>query len=294
MSRVNRAIELLAAGEVIYYTGAGELTYENGLEQASTWADFLMVDFEHHAFDVVGLTAFMRGLVDGGPLPSGHRTPTVIATLPSNCRTVEEVQANAWQIRQVLTAGVHGVLHTHARRADAVRAFVEHCRYPFQTIGVGEGLGRGERGSGGQQRPAGIWGVGVEEYLRVADPWPLNPDGELLLGLKMEDRDAVANACEIAGVPGIAFAEWGPGDMGMAYGYRDAHDPPYPPEMDAARRTIKAACDDAGLAFLSSWNDPNQTTEDNVRYLLSDGVRIISGGSEEAARIGRSITGVSG
>jgi 4-hydroxy-2-oxoheptanedioate aldolase len=287
MARVNRAIELLVRGEVIYYTGAGELSYENGLAQAATWADFLMVDFEHHAFDPVGLTAFMRGLVDGGPLPGGHCTPAVIATLPSNCRTVAEVEANAWQIRQVLTAGVHGVLHTHARRADAVRAFVEHCRYPFRS---GDGLGEGQRGSGGQQRSAEIWGVSVEEYLQLADPWPLNPEGELLLGLKMEDRQAVANAREIAAVPGIAFAEWGPGDMGMAYGYADAHDPPYPPEMDAARRTIKAACDAFGLAFLCSWNDPNQTVEQNVRTLLADGVRIISGGGEETARIGRSIT----
>jgi 4-hydroxy-2-oxoheptanedioate aldolase len=290
MARVNRAIELLARDEVLYYTSPGELSYENGRAQASTWADFLMVDFEHHAFDPVGLTAFMRGLVDGGPLPDGFRTPTVIATLPSNCRSAEEVRANAWQIRQVLSAGVHGILHTHARSADAVRAFVEHCRYPFQTCGVGEGLGRGERGSGGQQRPAEIWGVDVHDYLQIADPWPLNPEGELLLGLKMEDRQAVANAREIASVPGIAFAEWGPGDMGMAYGYLDAHDPPYPPEMDAARRTIKAACDAAGLAFLCSWNDPNRTTEENIRHLLADGVRIISGAGEEAARIGRAIS----
>lgn len=291
MARINRAIELLARGEVLYYTSPGELTYENGRAQAATWADFLLVDFEHYAFDVVGLTAFMRGLVDGGPLPDGFRTPTVIATLPANCRTRAEVEANAWQIRQVLSAGVHGVLHTHAHSPEAVRAFVEHCRYPFQTTGVGEGLERGERGSGGQARPAEIWGVEVHGYLRIADPWPLNPEGELLLGLKMEDRQAVANARAIASVPGIAFAEWGPGDMGMAYGYLDAHDPPYPPELDAARRTIKAACDAAGLAFLCSWNDPNRTTEENIRTLLADGVRIISGAGEEAARIGRAITG---
>ena len=27
-----------------------------------------------------------------------------------------------------------------------------------------------------------------EEYVQKADPWPLNPDGELFLGLKIEDR----------------------------------------------------------------------------------------------------------
>ena len=53
--RINRCIELLEQGEYLYYTGAGPLTYENGKKQAKTWADFLMVDYEHSPFDVVGL-----------------------------------------------------------------------------------------------------------------------------------------------------------------------------------------------------------------------------------------------
>jgi 4-hydroxy-2-oxoheptanedioate aldolase len=125
--------------------------------------------------------------------------------------------------------------------------------------------------------------------MRLADPWPLNPDGELLLGVKIEDRECLANAEEVAAVPGLAFAEWGPGDMGISFGYPDAHDPPYPPELESARQTVKAACDAAGIAFLSSWHDPNQTVEQNIRYLLDWGVRIISPGpdGEEWARVGR-------
>jgi 4-hydroxy-2-oxoheptanedioate aldolase len=299
MPRINRAIDLLARGEVIYYTNPGELSEENGRRQAATWADILLVDFEHHAFDVVGLTAFMRGLVAGGPTADGYRTPTVIATLPSNCRTVEEVRANAWQVRQVLSAGVHGVLHTHARRADAVAAFVAETRYsgiapepsPGSRFPVPEQRFPPQRGAGGQQRPAEIWGVSPVEYMRLADPWPLNPDGELLLGVKIEDRECLANADAVAAVPGLAFAEWGPGDMGISFGYPDAHDPPYPPELESARQTVKAACDAAGIAFLSSWHDPNQTVEQNIRYLLDWGVRIISPGpdGEEWARVGRGI-----
>ena len=212
--RINRVIELIEAGEPVYYTGTGELTYENGLKQVSTWADFLITDFEHYAFDVAGLTAFMKGLVDGGPTKAGHRTPTVISTLPSNCRTIEEVRANAWQIRQVLSAGVHGILHTHARQAEAVRAFIEECRYPFHKEGR-QGLGEGQRGAGGQGRPAEIWGVTAQEYTKIADPWPLNPDGELFLGLKLENQESAANSDAICRVPGLAFVEWGPGDMGM-------------------------------------------------------------------------------
>jgi 4-hydroxy-2-oxoheptanedioate aldolase len=287
MPRLNRAIALLESGRALYYTAPGELTYDNGRAQAGTWADFLLVEFEHGPFDIVGLWSFMRGLVDGGPTADGFRAPTVLATLPANCRTPEEVFANAWQCRQVLACGVHGVVHTHVRQAAAARVFVESCRYAFQRVGVGAMLGEGQRGSGGQERAAEIWGVTTTEYLRLADPWPLNPEGELLLGIKLEDREAVANARVIAGIPGIAFAEWGPGDMGMAYGYPEAHDPPYPAELEAARQEIKAACDAAGLAFLSSWNDASHTAEENVTFLLDWGARIISGGGEEYASVGR-------
>jgi 4-hydroxy-2-oxoheptanedioate aldolase len=286
---INRVIDLFEAGEPAYYTGTGELTYENGIKQASTWADFMITDFEHHAFDILGLTAFMKGLVDGGPTKSGHRTPTVISTLPSNCRTVAEMRANAWQVRQVLSAGVHGILHTHARQADAVRAFIEECRYPFHKNGR-EGLGEGQRGAGGQGRPAEIWGISPQCYTEIADPWPLNPEGELLLGLKLENQESMVNADAICRVPGLGFAEWGPGDMGMSFGNPDAHDPPYPEDMDRARLMIKDACDANGVKFLSSWNDPNKSHEENIQTLLDWGVAIISGGGEEKAQAGRKMT----
>ncbi len=289
-TRVNRCIELLEAGEMLFYTSVTDLTYENGKAQSGTWADFLLVDFEHGPFETAGLLKFMRGLLDAGPAPSGHATPTVLTTLPSNCRTLEEVRANAWQIRQVLSCGVHGVLHTHARQADAVRAFVEECRYPFHTEGLGGGLGQGQRGAGGQRIPAEIWGVDPVTYTRIADPWPLNPKGELLLGLKLEDKECVANAANICKTPGIAFAEWGPGDMGMSFGYYDAHDPPYTQDLDQARSIIKKACDENGIFFLSSWNDPNRSFEDNLQTLLDMGVRM-TGAGEEQASIGRRITG---
>lgn len=286
MKRINRCIDLLAAGHPIYYTEAGPLTYEQGRAQARTWADFLVVDFERDPFDVEGLAAFMRGIVDGGPTPDGYRMATVIATLPSNCRTRAEVEANAWQIRHVLSAGVHGILHTHAHQSDAARAFVESCRFPFHAQGLESGLGRGQRGSGGQVRPAELWGISPVEYTQRAEPWPLNSDGELLLGVKIEDRDCLEQAPATAAVPGLAFAEWGPGDMGMSYGYPDAHDPPYPKELEQARHRVKAACDEAGLYFLSAWNDSGMNDEQRLRLLFDWGAMVIAGASAEMKAVG--------
>jgi 4-hydroxy-2-oxoheptanedioate aldolase len=251
----------------------------------------LLIDFEHHPFDTVGLTAYMRGLKDGGPTASGHLTPTVVCTLPSNAISPEEVRYNAWQARHVLTAGVHGILHTHTRSAESVKAFVQITRYPFQTLGR-EVIGEGLRGAGGQVPANTIWGVSTADYARLADPWPLNPNGELLLGLKIEDRHCLPNVEAIAAVPGIGFAEWGPGDMGMSFGHDDAHDPPYPQDMNDARDKIKAALDKQGIAFYSSWADPSLTMEQRIDFSLDVlGVRMMGAPNKAWADYGRKRTG---
>lgn len=283
-ARINKAIELLEQGQPIYYTGVHDLSHAGGRAAAQTWADYLMVELEHGAFDMAALDAFMAGLVEGGPTSSGHRTPAVIVTLPTDGTDEHVMRANAWMVKQVLARGVHGVLLCHAETPGAVRAFVEAARYPFQTAGVGSGLEVGRRGSGGQGHAAAVWGITPDEYLQRADVWPLNPRGEILLGLKIENRRAL-EACEASTrVPGIAFAEWGPGDMGMSFGHRDAHDPPYPPEMEAARARVQAACDVAGLYFL------NMVRPGDVVAQIDAGVRIGSA-TAEAAAIGRKHTG---
>jgi 4-hydroxy-2-oxoheptanedioate aldolase len=271
--RTNKAIELLAQGQPIYYTGVEDRSYDGGRVMARTWADYITYEMEHGPFDISRLLEFMRGLVDGGPTASSHRTPTVIVTLPATGINEQVFRANAWMVSQVLAAGVHGILLCHAESPAAVEAFVESTRFRFKG---------GRRGSGGQGQAAAIWGMPVGDYLRVADPWPLNPEGELLLGLKIENTRALANADAVAAVPGIAFAEWGPGDMGMSLGFPDAHDPPYPPEMLAARGKVLAACKDNKLAFLE------MVTPDNVIGQIADGVMIGAGRqAQAAAEIGR-------
>lgn len=286
MPRVNRTIELLEQGQPVYYTGPSERGYEGGVKAAKTWADYICYDVEHHALDIRELSEYMRGLADAGPTRSGHRTPAVIVTLPFNGASAAEVDANAWIIKQVLATGVHGLMMVHAEDPAAVRAFVKHARYPFNRAAVGEGLEEGRRGGGGQALAAAIWGVPVREYLDIADPWPLNPRGELFLGLKIENKRALARCEESLTVPGIAFAEWGPGDMGMSLGFPDNHDEPYPPEMIAARTRVMNACKANNLFFLNSLH-PNDVIEK-----IKEGVMVgASGrGGQEAAEIGRRYT----
>ena len=282
--RVNRALELLADDQPIYYDhldALGRGGYEAGRAAASTWADYLAYDAEHAPFAPGELREFMRGLVEAGPTRSGHRTPAVIVSLPIDGSSEAVVRANAWIVRQTLAAGVHGLLLCHAETPEAVRAFVEATRYPYQKAGVGAGLGVGRRGSGGQAHGAAIWGLSVAEYMRRADAWPLNPEGELLLGLKIENVRALANVEASVAVPGISFAEWGPGDMGLSMGHPTQHDPPYPPDMLAARARVLAACRAARIAFL------DQVTPTNVIERIAEGVRIGAGAGPETAETGR-------
>jgi 4-hydroxy-2-oxoheptanedioate aldolase len=285
--RVNRCIELLEAGQPIYYVGAHTghvLTYEQGKHDAATWADYINVGMEHGAFDMAGLEAYMRGLVDGGPTTSGHRTPTVIVEVPVDGSNEAVIRYNAWQFRQILARGVHGILLCQAESADAVRAFVESCRYPINKLGVGRGVGVGKRGRGSESGAAPVWGLGLETYMDYADPWPLNPHGELLLGVKIESPEGVSNVEQILSVPGLGFAEMGPGDLGLCLGYKQVPRDPYPPEMQEARERVLQTCTAHGIAFLES------CTPENVTRKIDEGVRVIAGQREDTAKVGRAYT----
>jgi 4-hydroxy-2-oxoheptanedioate aldolase len=308
--RINRAIELLSGDQAIYYVGPHSghvLTYAQGKDDAGTWADYINVGMEHGCFDMTGLAEYMRGLVDAGPTRSGHRTPTVIVEAPVNGISADHVRFNAWQFRQILGRGVHGILLCQAENADATRAFIESCRYPHHAqatdpaipsalarmrgaSGGTEGstlpngkllLGIGTRGRGSETTAAPIWGLSQPDYMRHCDPWPLNPDGELLLGVKLESPEGIANCEAICAVPGLGFAEMGPGDLGLSLGYTTLQRDPYPPEMQEARDRVLAACKKNRIAFLEGG------TPANIIQRLDDGVRVIADHNEDSARLGR-------
>jgi 4-hydroxy-2-oxoheptanedioate aldolase len=280
---INRAIELLKADQAIYYDGPHTghvLTYDQGRADAKTWADYINVGMEHGAFDMTGLEEYMRGLLDGGPTKSGHLTPTVIVEAPVNGIDGPNVAFNAWQFRQILARGVHGILLCQAETADAVREFVRACRFPHHKVGTDK-LGGGTRGRGSEPTAAPVWGLDQQEYFARAEPWPLNLNGELLLGVKIESPAGVEHCDEILAVPGLGFAELGPGDLGLALGYTSLQRRPYPAEMERARSKIFAACKKNKLAFLEG------ATPDKIAASLDEGVRVISGHNPETAKVGR-------
>jgi 4-hydroxy-2-oxoheptanedioate aldolase len=281
--RINKCIELLESGQPIYYDDAYG-GYEEGKAMAQTWADYIIYNMEHNPLDFGLLRAFMQGLVDGGPTPSGHRTPTVIAIVPVLGIDEDTFMGGSWMIQQVLAQGVHGVHLVRARDPEAVKRFVQAARYPIhkQAIDI---VGEGLRGFGSHKFAAKIWGVSDEEYLKKADVWPLNPEGEIMLGIKIEDRHALENAAQSLMVPGIAFAEHGPRDMGLSYGYLEGRaDPPVPAEVDSAGAIVLRLCKKFKIAFLDN------VLADNVERQIDRGVMVGAGRQQDAAEMGRRYT----
>ena len=286
-NRINRAIELLEQDQPIYYFGGHTghvLTRDQGETDAKIWADYINVGMEHGAFNMHGLDEYMRGLIDGGPTNSGHRTPPVIVEPPVDGSSEQTVRFNAWQFRQILARGVHGILLCMAETPDAVRAFVESCRYPPNMIGEGRGLAAGTRGVGSEPSAAHVWGLDNAEYIRRADPWPLNPEGELLLGIKIESARGVHTIEQMLSVPGIGYAEMGPGDLHMSYRIPRPEGAYTDPRIIEARDRVEAACEANGVRFLEG------ATPDNIQQVIDDGARVISGQRLDTAEVGRAHT----
>lgn len=284
--RINKCIELFEAGQPVYYkytkTTGG---YEEGLKMAKTWADYIVYDMEHRPLDFSRLKDFMTGLVDGGPTLSGHRTPTVIVVLPVLGTDEVSFMGGSWMVQQALATGVHGIHLPRARDPQAVKRYVQAARYPVhkQAIDI---VGEGLRGWGSHKFAAWVWGIDPEEYLKKADVWPLNPEGELMLGVKIEDPLALKNAGETLHIPGLAFAEHGPRDFGFSLGFLEGRaDPPVPEGVSKAGDIVLELCRKNGLQFLDN------VLPDNVKKRVDKGVMIGAGSNQEAAEVGRIYTG---
>lgn len=281
-TRINKIIELWESGQPVYYQQVTAGGYEQGLAHAQTAADYITYNLEHYGADITQLREYMRGLVDGGPTRSGHRTPAVIVVSPAVGWTANQMEANQWMMQNIINAGAHGILLPHAVDPAAVRLLIEAIRYPFAPPAAGLGLGM--QGSGSEGYAANIWGINANEYRQKADVWPLNPNGEILIGVKIETMHGAARAREIVNVPGLAFAEWGPGDQAMFLGGHLGLGQPAPnnhPRLAELRETVFSAIRDANKYFLNSCG------VNDVVAMIDEGVMICTGGTTEAANIGR-------
>jgi len=224
--------------------------------------DGVVFEMEHLPYDVRGLVDGLQYLLDRRQIAtSGSLAPAVtpLARIPANGG-----EMNQWQAKQVLDQGVYGVLWPHINTVAEARNAVVACRYArppgspyFEPGGI-----RGD----GPVRAAAYWGMTPEEYCSRADVWPLNPQGEIFVGILCETERGIKNLRSILKeVPGIAAVLIGKADLAQDLGQPRQYKHP----------SVAAAIDQA-LAICQEFKVPcglPGVESDDVEPLLEKGFR---------------------
>jgi 4-hydroxy-2-oxoheptanedioate aldolase len=269
--------------------------YAEGKRMAQTYCDAINYEMENGCLDFANLRNFMQGLVDGGPTPSGHRTPMVFVTLPAPGFDAAAMRANAWQIQQSLAAGAHGVLICEMNSPEAGEIAIAAGRYKFTMPGVAQLPVEGLRGAGSQAFASHIWGLPGPRYVELADTWPHNPKGEISMGFKVENRHGAENAEHLMAVKGLAFAEPGPSDNSWSIMGWDAVRPmpaaeraalPAAQRLEDTLERIRMAAKKNNIQWLGTARGmtPNQSIDAGTRMLPGDNEKAVMAAREYTKR----------
>ena len=261
----NRIAALLAEGEVVFGIFSGEKTPENARVVAEQeLADFVFYSMETGPFDIPGMAAFQEAL--SPPAERGAANPHPVALrIPPIRDGLEEA---AVRTAAGLDAGAYAIVFPHVETADEARHAAASMR-PEQAGGLR---------AGDFSEAARVFGVSAAAYRERADLWPLDPAGELISMVLIEDRIGVENAAEIVAVPGVSVAFPGPGDLRRAYeGDMEA--------VEGAIQTVLAACLEAGV--------PCGITAgpDDIGERIAQGFRVFIVTSAEALSVGHRAAG---
>jgi 4-hydroxy-2-oxoheptanedioate aldolase len=233
---VNRVIELLEKGVRPYGVFVNDTSDHNARWLAKSPADFALMCMEHHPLDPLGIRRFIQSTIDRASMVrtgSLQFKPAPMVRVPITGR---EVRSNHWVVKQVLDSGVCGLVFPMIETAEEAEAAVAACRYSLSEDSPREIWTKPDAGDFHEQnttehygRSAGPkfarWLWGVPNYNAIADVWPLNPEGEILLAIQIESMKGVRNLDKILDVRGLGAVMIGPGDLRMKMGRSDENDP---------------------------------------------------------------------
>jgi 4-hydroxy-2-oxoheptanedioate aldolase len=251
-------MDISAAISIIEYNG-----YPTAQESIDNpMIDFLLLDMEHLPYDMETLRTFLLGL-------NSKREVMVKGNFQPNLAVFIRLPADGGEpvhtlIKQALDMGVHGVVIPHVRSREDALKIVKACRYAQPAGPIEKPLGN--RGAS-PWLCAYQWGVTMEEYVRRADVWPLNPQGDIMAIIMIEDEVGVRDIKEILDVPGISAVIFGPYDYSFSSGNLGNTSAK---EVIEAQRKVKNACDKAGIPFIGFANPSNieRIVKENYKMLL--------------------------
>lgn len=189
--RLNKLIPTLQEGKAIFgnFVLAGAV---GPAKQASGsgW-DFVIFEMKYSGPE---LEQSLQFLLDRRQiLAQGSLAPPIVpmARIPANGQ-----EMNAWTIKHSLDQGVYGIVFPHISTVEAARHAIVYSRYA-QAAGAPDMEPAGHRGVAPTNAQR-WWGIpDFTEYHRRADIWPLDPDGELMAWIVIEDEEGIKNLPEI-------------------------------------------------------------------------------------------------
>ena len=261
--RLNGIIGALTNSGVAFSTFAS-MDVQTGITIATSKFDGVVYEGEHSPWDIVGLRDAMQFMLNRREIAtSGLIAPTVtpLARIPVN-----GVEQGQWHAKQALDTGVYGVVWPHISTVEEAYNAVAACRYPrLSSAPLYEP--RGIRGDG-PVRAARYWGLTQQEYYSKADVWPLDPNGEILVVIQIEDTTGIHNLSDmLENVPGIGAILIGEGDLGQELGFPRQYN--HPALLEAIAEIV-SICKTHDVVVGHAHADTS-----NMQRLLDEGFRLM-------------------
>lgn len=280
--RLNKVIGALENGGVTF-TCFASTDIQTAIQLSGANYDGLVFEGEHSPWDILALRDSMQFMLSRRQIAvSGSISPPVAPM----CRIpVNGLEKGQWHAKQALDTGVYGIVWPHISTVEEAYNAVAACRYPrlpdkpnFEPQGIrGDGPGRAAR----------YWGLTQQEYYAKADVWPLDPNGEILVIIQIEDQAGIINLPDmLENVPGIGVVLIGEGDMGQELGFPRDYDHPALLECMAE---VVSVCKEHDIPV----GHPHANAS-NMERLLEEGYRFLmpaSGRSYAGLEKGLELTG---
>ncbi|MCB1665641.1 MAG: hypothetical protein KDI28_07650 [Pseudomonadales bacterium] len=126
-----------------------------------------------------------------------------------------------------------------------------------------------------------FWGLNSNQYATLADVWPLNPQGELMIFVMIETPEAVRQIRNILSVPGLSGVLIGGADLSLAMGLGTPGPNYNIPEVEAEIAKVAEACVAMGKLCGSYISPPEGVCPDPVcgeTYRVKQGFRLFTTG----------------
>jgi 4-hydroxy-2-oxoheptanedioate aldolase len=214
LPRLNNIIRALEAGQHAL-TCFAPAEINSAVAMSTSKYDGCVFEMEHNPWDGRLLRDCLQYMLNRAQIAKAGLVPPVNPLVRIPVNGVEMAQ---WQAKQALDMGCYGIVFPHISTVAEAANAVGACRYPrmknaplYEPAGI-----RGD----GPTAAARYWGIGQQEYYQKADVWPLNPQGEIIAVLQIEDTRGVENLDDmLKEVPGIGAILIGEGDLSQELGY---------------------------------------------------------------------------